>query len=348
MKISPFFLGCLMLLTAGLFVACEPGSGGETPQQEVNVYSHRHYDTDKELFKRFEDSTGIKVNVVKASADELIQKLEQEGENSIADVLVTVDAGRLFRAKDKGLLQAVSSEVLNQQVPASLRDPEGQWYSVTQRSRVIVYAKDRVDPAELSSYEDLADPKWKGKVLVRSSSNIYNQSLMASLIHHLGEEAALNWAKAVVGNMARDPKGNDRDQVKAIAAGLGDVALVNTYYIGRLLTSDNEAEKQAGEAIGVFYPNQADRGAHMNSSGVGVTAHAPNKENAIRLIEFMTGPEAQDLYASSNFEFPVNPGVAASEMLQSWGEFQPDSLNLDVLGRLNNAAVKTFDQAGWQ
>lgn len=316
--------------------------------QEVNVYTHRHYDTDKELFAQFEAETGIKVNVVKASADQLIQRLETEGVNSPADVLITVDAGRLVRAKAKGLLQSATSAVLDQAVPSALKDPDNQWFGLTQRARIVVYSKERVDPATLSTYEALTDPQWKGKILVRASSNLYNQSLLASIIHHNGADGATQWAEGVVANMARDPKGNDRDQVKAIAAGQGDLALVNTYYIGKLLTSEDPAEVEAGEAVGVFFPNQEGRGAHVNVSGAGVCAHAPNKDAAIQFIEFLASPKAQAVFAESNFEYPVNPTVASSELLQSWGTFKADALNLSVLGELNEEAVKTFDKAGWK
>ncbi len=338
-----------------LVLATVFGCGGTQQQQaeteatqEVNVYTHRHYEVDQQLFKSFTDQTGIKVNVINASADELIQKMELEGEDSPADVLITVDAGRLHRAKSKNLLQPVTSDKLEANIPANLRDPEGNWFAVTYRARIIVYSLDRVDPSQLSTYEDLTDSKWLGKVLIRSSGNIYNQSLMASIIAANGEEQAKTWAEGVVANMARDPKGNDRDQVKAIAAGEGDVAVVNTYYIGRLLNSDNEEEVKAGQAIGIFYPNQEGRGAHINISGAGVARHAPNKENAIKFIEFLSDEEAQKVFAHANYEFPIKPGIAPHELLQSWGTFTADSLNPARLGELNEAAVKLFDEVSWK
>jgi len=280
----------LLGLLLSTFFACQPTDSENDQQEEkeavVNVYTHRHYDVDQKLFAQFEEKTGIKVNVVNASADELMQKMETEGEASPADVLITVDAGRLTRAKEKGLLQSINSETLEGIIPTHLMDNDKQWFAMTKRARVIVYAKDRVQPSELSTYEALAEDQWQDKVLIRSSSNIYNQSLMASIIANNGEEAAREWAAAMVNNMARAPKGNDRDQVKAVVAGEGDVAVVNTYYIGKLLNSKDAEEVKAGESVGIFFPNQDGRGTHINISGAGVAKHSPNKENAIKFIEF--------------------------------------------------------------
>lgn len=325
-----------------------PGKQQAEPEKVVNIYTHRHYDTDQQLFDLFEKQTGIKVNVVKAADDELINRMESEGPNCPADLLITVDAGRLYRAQERGLLQGKTSSTLDTQVPANLRDPQGHWYGLTRRARVIAYSKDRVKPADLSTYEALADAKWKGKVLVRSSDNLYNQSLMASILSYDGAEATLGWAKGIVANMAREPKGNDRDQVKAIAAGEGDVALVNTYYIGLLTTSKDEAERQAAAAIRIFFPNQEGRGTHVNISGAGVARFAPHPEYALQLLEFLTGKEAQSAFASANFEYPVNPAVEADSLLKSWGTFRSDTLNLSTLGKLNKDAVQIFDKAGWK
>lgn len=345
----------LALLSVSLFfVSC--GSGEQQTAEkvedinlkkgEVNVYTHRHYDADKALFKQFEASTGIKVNVVSAKADELIKRMEIEGERSPSDVLITVDAGRLYRAKEKNLLQAV--DLPNALVPAHLKDKENFWFGLTQRARVVVYSKDRVKPSDLSSYSDLSSDKWSGKLLVRSSSNLYNQSLMASVISHDGADKAKDWAEGLVRNMARSPKGNDRDQVKAIASGIGDIAIVNTYYIGKLLNSSNEEEKKAGEHVGVFFPNQESNGTHMNVSGAGVAKYAPNKDNAVKFIEFLLSKEAQKVFAEANYEYPVNPDVEASALLQSWGTFKADSIDLSILGELNKEAVLVFDKAGWK
>ena len=341
---------------AALLAASLAACGADAPRPEaadptggvINVYSHRHYESDRELFRRFTEATGIEVKVVTASADELITRLEAEGAASPADVLITVDAGRLHRAKERGLLQPVDSEVLRANVPAHLRDPEGYWYGLTRRARVIVYARDRVQPDEIKRYADLADERWRGRVLVRSSDNIYNQSLLASLIAHEGEDAARAWAAGVARNMARPPSGSDTDQAKAVAAGVGDVAIVNTYYVARLMASEDPEERRVGERLGVIFPEQDGRGAHVNVSGAGVTAHAKNRENAIRLLEFLSSDEAQRMFAEANHEYPVKPGVEASEILRSWGEFRADTLNLAVLGELNAAAVRIFDEVGWK
>ncbi|MFC0261288.1 Fe(3+) ABC transporter substrate-binding protein [Fontibacter flavus] len=317
-------------------------------EEVVNVYTHRHYEADQQLFDKFTEATGIKVNVVSASADELIQKLELEGANSPADVLITVDAGRLHRAEEKGLLQPVSSEVLNSNIPAKYRDQEGHWFGLTYRARIIAYSTERVNPEELSTYEALTAPEWKGRVLTRSSENIYNQSLLASIIAHHGQEGAQEWAAGLLANMARDPKGSDRDQVKAVAAGEGDVAIVNTYYIGIMLNDANEEERKAAEKIAIFFPNQENRGTHINISGAGVTKYAPNKENAIKLIEFLSNQEAQEFLANINFEYPVNPKAEFSDLLKKWGTFKADELHLSVLGENNSDAVVIFDKVGWK
>ncbi len=345
MKMRRAVFSVLILASLG-GMSCENQQNAQ--DAVVNVYTHRHYEADQQLFDRFTEQTGIKVNVVKASADQLIERLESEGVNSPADVLISVDAGRLHRAKTKDLLQPIESEILAQKIPAHLRDGENFWFGVTVRARVIAYAKDRVNVSDLTTYEALADEEWRGKVLVRGSGNIYNQSLLASIIHSAGAEKAKEWAEGLVKNMARDPKGGDRDQVKAIAAGVGDVAIVNTYYIGKLLASGNEEEKKAGEAVGVFFPNQAGRGAHVNVSGVGVTRHSPNKNNAIRFIEFLADDEAQKVFAHANYEYPVNPAIEPAPILQAWGEFKADQINLSVLGQNNKEAVVIFDQVGWK
>lgn len=337
----------MSLLLAATF-SCGGGSSTNDENQVVNVYTHRHYEADQQLFDKFTEETGIKVNVVSASADELIQKLELEGANSPADVLITVDAGRLHRAVEKGLLQSVSSSTLDSNIPAKFRNPEGFWFGLTYRARILAYSKDRVNPEELSTYEALTEPTWKGRVLTRSSENIYNQSLLASIIASQGEEAATAWASGLLANMAREPKGSDRDQVKAVASGEGDVAIVNTYYIGIMLNDANEEERKAAEKISIFFPNQNDRGTHINISGAGVTTHAPNKENAVKLIEFLSGTSAQEFLANINFEYPVNPSASFSDLLKQWGEFKADELNLSELGNNNRNAVVIFDRVGWK
>jgi len=314
----------------------------------VNVYSHRHYDIDQQLFETFTAQTGIQVNVVTAAADELVTRLENEGAQSPADVLITVDIGRLHRAKQRGLLQSVSSPVLDANIPAHLRDAEGQWFGLTQRARILVYHKGRVQPGELASYEDLAGPAWKGRVLTRSSSNVYNESLTAAMVAHLGAEGAQAWAAGIAANMAQPPSGGDADQIKAVAAGVGDVALVNTYYLARMVESVDAEERRVAEQVAPFFPNQDGRGAHINVSGAGVTASSKNRENAIRLLEFLSGDEAQRLFAEGGHEYPVKPGVAWSATLQSWGQFKADDLSLTRIGELSEQAVRLFDLAGWR
>ncbi len=328
--------------------APEKSSQESTPSTAVNVYTHRHYESDQQLFERFEEITGIEVNVINASADELINRMELEGEASPADVLITVDAGRLHRAKEKGLLQMADSELLESNVPAKFRDPERHWFGITYRARIIAYSLDRVDPTTVTTYEVLTEPQWANKVLIRSSSNIYNQSLLASIIASQGTSQAKSWASGVKENMAREPKGNDRDQVKAVAAGLGDVAVLNTYYIGKLLNSDDQEQVDAGESIGIIFPNQDGRGTHVNISGVAMAKYAPNPENALKFIEFLSSDEAQKVFAETNFEYPVKTGVAWAPLLTSWGEFKTDTLNLALLGKHNKEAVMIFDEVGWK
>jgi iron(III) transport system substrate-binding protein len=321
--------------------------GGDT-EQVVNVYSHRHYDTDQLLFDRFTELTGIQVRVVSASADELITRLEREGDASPADVLITVDAGRLHRAKELNLLRPAGSEELEAAIPPHLRDPEGYWFGLTQRARILAYARDRVDPSELSTYEDLTDERWRGRVVTRSSENIYNVSLLASIIAANGPEAAETWARGIVENLARPPQGGDTDQILDVAAGVGDVAIVNTYYVGRLLNDEDATSRELASLVGVFFPNQGGRGTHVNVSGAGITQHAPNPENGLRLIEFLVSEEAQRSFAEAAFEYPVREGVEWAPILREWGEFEADPLNLESLGELNNEAVVIFDRAGWR
>jgi len=316
---------------------------------EVNVYSGRKENLIKPLLDRFSAETGVKTNLITAKADKLLTRLKNEGRNTPADVFITVDAGRLYRAKQAGVFATTQSDVLNAAVPAHLRDPEGHWVGLSQRARVIFYAKDRIKPSELSSYEDLASDKWKKRICIRGSGNIYNQSLVASMIAARGNEAAQNWTNGLVKNMARPPKGGDRDQIKAAAAGQCDIAVANTYYYGKMLTNKKDpSQVKAAESMGMFWPNQAGRGSHVNISGAGVTKHAKNRDNAIKLLEFLVNPESQKWYAEVNFEYPVSADAEISELVQSWGDFISDKLNLDVLGKNNAEAVRTMDRAGWK
>ena len=316
--------------------------------QEVNLYSSRHYDTDVALYEAFTEQTGIAVNLIEGDADQLIERIKAEGRNSPADVLITVDAGRLWRAEQAGLLQPVSSPVLERAIPAALRHPEGKWFGLSQRLRGIVYAKERVDPSELTSYEDLADPKWQGRVCIRSSTNVYNQSLVASMIEANGVEATEAWAQGLVDSLARPPQGGDTDQIQAVAAGECDVAVVNHYYLVRLMESDAAEDRAVADQVGIVFPNQDGRGAHANVSGAGVVATAPNKENAVKFLEYLTTPEAQTYFAQGNYEFPVVDGVKLDPVLEQWGEIRTDAINAAKLGENNPEAVKLMDRVGWK
>ncbi|HOW76668.1 MAG TPA: Fe(3+) ABC transporter substrate-binding protein [Candidatus Competibacteraceae bacterium] len=315
---------------------------------EVNVYSARKEDLIKPLLDDFSKQTGIKVNLVTGKEEALLQRLQSEGVNSPADVLLTSDAGRLAAAQQAGVLQAVQSASLNQNIPAIYRDPDGYWYGLSVRARPIIYARDRVKPKQLSTYEALADPQWKGKLCLRSSDSVYNQSLVAGMIAHHGEAKTEAWARGLVANLARPPKGGDRDQIKAVAAGECDVTLANTYYLGGMISSSDDAEKQAAAQVAVFWPDVQTTGVHVNVSGAGVTAHARQRDNAIKLLEFLASDQAQRWYAEVNSEYPVNPAIPPSATLKSWGEFKADTLNVAKLGELNAAAVKLMDRAGWK
>tara|TARA_B110000037_G_scaffold153454_1_gene173109 strand:- start:1630 stop:2595 length:966 start_codon:yes stop_codon:yes gene_type:complete len=316
--------------------------------EEVNLYSQRHYSVDELQYENFTKLTGIKVNVIKANADELIERLKNEGENSPADLFITVDAGKLQKAAELELLQKVSNSKINDNVSNDLKDKNGYWVPITYRARIVVYSNDRVNKNDLSTYEDLANEKWKGRILVRSSSNAYNQALMSSIVANLGSDVASSWSNGIVKNFARDPKGSDRDQVKAIAAGQGDLAIVNSYYIGLLLSSKKEEELNAGKSVSVFFPNQEDRGSHINVSGIGLTKNSPNKENAIKLMEYLTGEEAQNTYVNNSYEYAANPKVKPSKIVQAWGTFKRDELDLNMLGKFRQEAIRIFDKTGWK
>ena len=344
-----FMLSAVLTGCTGTKTTTNPQPPASTQNQVVNVFSERHYETDKQLFEVFTKESGIKVNVIEGKADELIERLATEGIDTQADLFITADVGRLHRAKERGLLQSTSSDIIVKNVPENLRDKDNQWYGLTVRARVLVYDKDNVNPAQLSTYEDLIEPKWKGKILVRSSSNIYNQSLLASFIAVNGEEQAKAWAKGIVANMAREPKGSDRDQAKAVVAGEGELAIMNTYYLGQMLNSADPEEVKVAKKLGVFFPNQnTTNGTHINVSGVGITKASKNKENAIKLVEFLTSVKAQKEYANANYEYPVNKAVEASDLIKSWGDFKSQNINLTLLGENNKKAVEIFDQVGWK
>ncbi|RCU51026.1 iron ABC transporter substrate-binding protein [Corallincola holothuriorum] len=329
----------LFLLFSGL---------AQAASSEVNVYSSRKEALVKPLLDEFTAETGIKVNLVTGKDDALITRLQKEGKRSPADLLITADAGRLYRAKQANLLQVINSDAVNSNVPAHLRDAENYWVGLTMRARPIFYVKEKVQASELSTYEALTASKWAGRICIRSSSNIYNQSLIASVIAADGETAAEAFVAGLVKNFARPPAGGDTDQLKAAAAGMCDIAIANTYYFGRLATSNKAQDQQVVNKLGVFWPNQQGRGTHVNVSGIGITQAAKNVPAATQLIEFMLTQQAQTWYAEVNNEYPVVTGVAPSATLTSWGEFKADATNLTKLGELNRRAVEVMDRAGWK
>jgi len=337
----------LTCITAAAAILAGPAASASA--DEVNVYSARKEALIKPLLDEFTNQTGIDVNLVTGGADALLKRLEMEGMNSPADVVITVDAGRLHRARTSDLLQPVESDVIAAAVPKQYRDPENYWFGLSLRARPIMYATERVDPSELSTYEALADPEWRGRICIRSSNNIYNQSLVASMIAANGVEATEEWARGLVENMARPPQGGDRDQIRAAAAGECDVAVANTYYLGRMINNaDDDSAREAASKIAIHWPNQDGRGTHVNVSGIGVTRSARNMDQAVQLIEFLVNDESQAYYASSNYEYPVKDGVDWSDTLAAWGTFEADSINLSVLGENNPEAVKLMDRAGWK
>ena len=332
------FLGAALALAAGLAAADD--------ENVVNVYSARHYDTDLALYEGFEEQAGIRVNLIEGGSDALIERIVNEAEFSPADLMITVDAGRLWRAQEAGVFQAIESSVLEKRIPSHLRDPAGHWFGLSKRARVIVYNKAAGLPDGVARYEDLANPALGGKVCMRSSGNIYNLSLLGSLIEHNGEESAEEWASGVVANFHRRPQGNDTAQIRAVAAGECGISIANTYYIGRLLGSEDPQIRAVAEGVGVLFPNQKDRGTHVNISGAGVTRHAPHRDNAIRFLEYLTDDQAQRLFAEGNNEYPVvGP---PSGPIATLGEFREDAVSAAVLGANQTRAVMTYDRAGWR
>jgi iron(III) transport system substrate-binding protein len=314
----------------------------------VNVYSARHYDADEQIYDAFTEQTGIEVRVLQGSSDQLVERIKREGAASPADVLITVDAGRLWRAEEEGLFQPVDSQRLDERIPSNLRHPEGLWFGFSQRLRLIYYSKQRFDPERVDRYEDLADPALEGAICIRSSNNIYNQSLLASIIEAHGAEKAEEWARGVVANLARPPQGGDTDQLRGVAAGECDLAVSNHYYYARLIESDDADDRQVAEQLGVILPNQDGRGAHVNIGGAGVVADAPNPDNAVKLLEFLASDEAQRLFAGGNYEYPVVEGVESHESLADLGEIKLDPVSVSVLGSKNPEAVRVADRAGWR
>jgi iron(III) transport system substrate-binding protein len=316
--------------------------------EQVNLYSARKEALIKPLLDKFTQETGISVNLVTGKADNLITRLKSEGKYSPADLLLTTDVGRLYRAKQQGLTQAIPSSDAIATLPFNLLDEQGHWLGLSMRARPLMVSLEKVDENTIANLEDLIDPQWKGRVCIRSSNNIYNQSMVASLIAQLGETDAQEWVNGLVKNFARPPQGGDTDQIKAVAAGLCDVAIANTYYLAGMLSSKDETTRQQAKKIKVIWPNQADRGAHINISGVALAKNAPNKDAAIKLIDFLLSKESQLWYATTNHEYPVLADIAWSELLQSFGTFKTEQVQLSQLGELNAAAVQMMDRAGWK
>ena len=329
--------------------ACAFALSATAQENVVNIYSSRHYKTDEALYEGFTKLTGIKTNRIEGGEDALIERVKNEGPRSPADVLITVDAGRLWRAEQLGLFQPVKSPVLEARIPENLRDPGGQWFGFSLRARVIAYNKAKVRPDEIQTYEELAEPKWKGRVCMRSSTNVYNLSLMGALINNLGEAKAEAWAKGVRANLAQEPKGGDTDQLMAVAAGQCDVTVSNQYYYARLARSEKPEEKQAAERLGIVLPNQKTWGTHVNISGAGVLKNAPHRDAAVKFLEYLASDEAQRYFADGNNEWPVVAKLPIDNpVLAGFGDFKRDRLNVAVLGRNQPASQKIYDRVAWK
>lgn len=337
-------------LAAGLTAAIVIVPGAALAQEKVlNLYTARHYQTDEALYTNFTKQTGIRINRIEAPEDPLLERIKSEGAASPADVFITVDVGRLWRAQQAGVLEPVKSAVLDSRIPARYREPDGHWFGFSARARVIAYNKATVMPGEIRNYEDLADSKWKGRVCTRSSGHVYNLSLISSLVAHNGEAQTEQWARGLVANLARDPKGGDTDQLAAVAAGECDLALSNTYYIVRLMRSARPADQAIAAKLGVVWPNQGNRGTQMNISGGGMLKNAPNKDAAIKFLEYLASDEAQAYFANGNNEWPVVPGVKISNTeLDALGAFKADEINVSLLGRNQATAQKVADRAGYK
>lgn len=341
--------GSLSLLLAAMAFVAGASESAYAQDKVLNLYSARHYQTDEALYANFTKATGIRINRIEGGEDALMERIRNEGPNSPADVLITVDVGRLWRAEAMGLFAAVKSKIIEDRIPANYRDPNGNWFGFSTRARIIAYNKNKLKPSELTSYEDLADPRFKGRICTRSASHVYNLSLMGSIIGALGEARAEAWAKGVAANLARQPKGGDTDQLRAVGAGECDIAVSNTYYYARLLRSDKAADKKLTETVGIIWPNQNNRGTHVNISGGGMLKHAPHREAAVRFLEYLVSNDAQIYFADGNNEWPVATGVVSSNpALRALGSFKADPLNIAVIGKNQPLAQKIFDRVGYK
>lgn len=335
-------------LVFGVLAATVLPTASAMAANEVNIYSYRQEFLIRPFLDQFTKDTGIAVNVVYAKKG-ILQRLKQEGENTPADVVLTAGFSRLKALQDAGLLQAVDSAALKANIPVKYRDPKDEWFGLTLRGRIIAYAKDRVASGAIKTYEDLADPKWRGKICVRTGSHYYNRALVASVVAAHGEAKAEEWVRGLVKNFARKPQGNDRAQAKAVYEGVCDIAIMNTYYFGKMAFNKKKPEQRDWAAsLQILFPNQTDRGAHVNVSGAGVVKHAKNRANAVRLLEFLSDEFAQKLYAANNYEYPVKAGVGWSPAVKAWGDFKADDLALAELFRLGPTAQRIIDRADWQ
>lgn len=339
----------ITLVAAAALSACSDAGETAAPANgAINLYTARHYDADDQIYEAFTKKTGIRVNTLELNPDQLIERVKAEGQYSPADVIVMADAGALWRAQSAGLFQAAESPVLQEKVPAELREPTHQWFGFSRRARVIAYDKAAVAPAEVATYESLADPKFRKGVCVRSSDNVYNLSLMAALIERWGRDKALTWAKGVVANFARPPSGGDIDQIRAVGAGACKVALTNSYYYLRVAASGDAGDKTTAARVGLAFPGQDGAGTHVNISGGGLARHAPNKAKALQFLEFLTTDEAQGIFAGANHEFPAVAGVTPPADVAAYSTFKADPMPVEVYGRRQAEAQAVFDQAGWR
>jgi iron(III) transport system substrate-binding protein len=336
-------LSLALLMTSAVLV----GNLTAAQAQEVNLYSSRHYETDERLYSNFENLTGITVNRIEGDADELITRMVAEGANSPADVLLTVDTSRLERAKLAGVLQAVDSAILEARIPGYIQDVDNQWFGFSQRARILFYDRNDVANPPLT-YADLANDEYEGMVCSRSSTNAYSQTILAAIIEHEGEEAARDWAAGVVENFARSPQGGDTDQLRGIVSGECEIAISNTYYFGRAIRRQVDGVSENLDMFGWIFPDQSGNGAHMNLSGGGVAAHAPNRENAIAFLEYLASDQAQEYFSAGNDEYPAVPGVALSPSVAQLGFFKPDDVDLSAVAQNLAAAQRIFNEVGWE
>ncbi|MBW3558459.1 MAG: extracellular solute-binding protein [Proteobacteria bacterium] len=353
MRSRPVLAGLAAVLS--LLAACErrpagTAQGAEASSGQLNIYTARHYDADQQLYAGFKEATGIEVRTIDGNPAQLVERMKAEGPASPADVVLMADAGALWRAEDAGLLQPTQSAVLSERIPANLRDPAGRWFGFARRARVLVFSKAVAPPDGQAAYADLADPRFRGRVCVRSSDNVYNLSTLAALTEQWGRDRASAWARGVVANMARPPQGGDIDQIRAVAAGQCDVALANSYYWIRLARSQNPADKAAADRTVMVFPEQAAGapGALVNISGGGVAANAPNRANAVRFLEYLTSPEAQAILAEANNEYPAVQGAETPQAVRPYADFRPAALPVAVYGRRQAEAQALFDEAGWR